>query len=151
MATFINEYVAGWEEVKLSYLFVIDLGDHVIISKRNVADISSFTDQLKPLPYEVIANMLYSPTSLIESYGMENMDTSSSAMRSRKVEAENLRETFNYNGANTYVLNFIRLHNDRDRFAIALNTSRLSKIRRAFRTASPGGFCYTTRESSGRL
>src|SRR5579863_1283476 len=126
-ANFIRDYVEGWEEQKLAYLFFIDFKDYLVIAKRNIAGLSQFTDTLEPLPYDVISKMLYKDSSLLESYGMDNMDSSISAMKSRTVAAENLRDSFNYTGAGTYILNFIRLHNDKDRYAISVNTSKLSK------------------------
>jgi hypothetical protein len=126
-ATFTKEYIAGWDEIKLAYLFLVDFQGYLFIAKRNIAGLSQFTDLLEPLPYEVISKMLYNANSLLESYGMDNMDSSSSAMKSRKVAAENLKDSFNYVGANTYVLNFLRIHNDKDRYAISVNTSKLSR------------------------
>jgi hypothetical protein len=127
-ATFITEYVTDWYEIKLGYLFLIDFKDYLFIVKRNVAGLAELLTSLEPLPYITISKMLYDAQSLLESYGMNNMDISSSAMKTRNVVADNLVESFNYVGANNYVLNFLRIHNkNNDRYAISINSSKLSK------------------------
>lgn len=126
-ASFIDEPINGWEEVKLAYLFLIDFKDYLVISKRNISGIGDFTDTLDPLEYEVISKMLYTNQSTFEKYGMDNLDSAGVAMKARVVVADNLEESFNYGGANTYMLNSLRISNDLDRYAISTSTSRLSK------------------------
>lgn len=126
-ATFTSEPINGWEETKLAYLFFIDFGNFLIVTKKNISGLNDFYDTLKPLPYEVIITILYNRQSLLEKFTMDNLESSGSAMTARMVESNNLEESFNYVGANTYTLNHLRINNDDARYTVSANTSRLSK------------------------
>jgi len=126
-ASFTNEYIKDWDEQKLSYFFILDFATYIVIAKRNISGINDFIKALDPLPYEVITTFLYTSQTLMEKFSMDNLDPSSSAMRARSVASDNLLESFNYVGANSYMLNFLRFNNDNDRFSISATTSRLAK------------------------
>jgi hypothetical protein len=140
-ASFISEYIKDWDEQKLAYFFLIDFGTYVIIAKRNISGINDFINSLNPLPYEVITTFLYTPQTLMEKFSMDNLDPSSSAMRARSVSSDNLLESFNYVGANSYMLNFLRFNNDNDRFNISANTSRLAKAGEKATLSDFANFC----------
>lgn len=125
--SFISEPIKGWDEQKLAYFFMIDFGTYVVIAKRNISGINDFIKSLDPLPYEVITTFLYTSQTLLEKFSMDNLDPSSSAMRARSVASDNLLESFNYVGANSYMLNFLRFNNDNERFNVSATTSRLAK------------------------
>ncbi|NQX38832.1 hypothetical protein HQN84_08220 [Pedobacter steynii] len=126
-ASFISEPIKYWEEVKLAYLFLIDFGNYLIITKKNISGLRSIMQTVESIPYEVISGVLFTTKSLLEKLSMDNLDTSSTAMKARIVVSESLKDSFNYVGANTYMLNFLRLNNENDRFTISLNTSRIAK------------------------
>jgi hypothetical protein len=126
-APFISEYIKNWEEQKLAYFFLIDFGNYIIIAKKNVSGLNDFINSLEPLPYELITTFLYTSQTLLEKFSMDNLESSSTAMKARSVESDSLLESFNYVGANSYMLNFLRVNNDNDRYTISANTSRLAK------------------------
>jgi hypothetical protein len=126
-AAFLTEPVADWTETKLAYLFLVDFGDFVVIARRNISGLKLLLSSLIPLPYEVISKMLYNQQTTFEKYDMGNLDLSGGALRSKIAIADNLAETFNYVGANTYMLNSLRIINNSDRYAVSTTTSRLAK------------------------
>ncbi|MDB5123028.1 MAG: hypothetical protein JWP94_1157 [Mucilaginibacter sp.] len=126
-AQFVSEYIKNWEEQKLAYFFLIDFGNYIIITKKNVSGLNDFIHSLEPLPYELITTFLYNSQTLLEKFSMDNLESSSTAMKARSVESDSLLESFNYVGANSYMLNFLRVNNDNDRYTISANTSRLAK------------------------
>jgi len=126
-APFITEAIKDWDETKLAYFFLLDFGDYLVVAKKNISGLNDFFSSLEPLPYEVITTMLYSQKSLLEKFSMDNLDSGSNAMKAKTVESDSLLESFNYVGANNYILNFLRVNNENDRYTVSANTSRLSK------------------------
>ena len=125
--SFLTEYVKNWEEKKIAYLFVLDFGEYLILSKKNISGIQSFISSLEPLGYEVLAKLFVTDQTLFEKFSLQNLDISSKAVRAKSVESENLPENYNYLGSNTYIINHLRLNNDTQRYVISLNSSRISK------------------------
>ncbi|HEY4325937.1 MAG TPA: hypothetical protein VGN20_18250 [Mucilaginibacter sp.] len=140
-APFTSEYIKEWDEQKLAYFFLIDFATYIVIAKRNISGINDFIKSLDPLPYEVITTFLYTPQTLLEKFSMDNLEPNSSAMRARSVESDNLLESINYVGMNSYMLNFLRVNNDNERFSISANTSRLARSGEKSTISNFANFC----------
>jgi hypothetical protein len=125
--TFLAEPIDGWVEQKLAYLFVADFKNFVIIAKKNISGIQSFINWLEPLDYNIITKLYLEDGTSLEKLTMDNLNFSNKAMRSKSVESDDLADSFNYNGSNTYMLNYLRINNDNDRYAISANTSKIGK------------------------
>lgn len=98
-----------WLERKFAYLFIIEYEEYVVISKRNIPSVKTLRDQLEMVDYETLRSALIEDDVKFQRFGMSNTDISTSAMRSKMVEADNLKEVFPTIGANTFKLNSYRM------------------------------------------
>lgn len=125
---FLRTAVRNWIEQKVAYLFIMDFKGIVFIVKRNISGINSFLNEMEPLDYNIITKLFYDTDALLEKISMDNLNFSNKAMRARSVESDNLTDSFNYAGANTYMINHLRINTiDNRRISVAASTSRIGQ------------------------
>ena len=120
-----------WLERKFAFLFIIEYGNYVVVSKRNIPSIKKLRDSLDVIDYETIRSALVTDNAKFQRFGMTNTDVSDSAMRSKTVEADNLEDVFPAVGANTFKLNSYRMalpHFEGEEDELVSVTMNLSKI-----------------------
>ncbi|WP_158829325.1 hypothetical protein [Mucilaginibacter lacusdianchii] len=125
---FLNRPIRNWFEQKVAYLFIIDFKGILFVVKRNISGIQTFLSELQPLDYGLITKLFYDTDALLEKISMDNLNFSNKAMRSRSVESDSLADSFNYAGANTYMINHLRINTvDSRRISVSANTSRIGQ------------------------
>lgn len=123
-----------WLERKFAFLLIIEYGNYVVVSKRNIPSIKILRDSLDVIDYETIRSALVTENAKFQRFGMTNTDVSDSAMRSKTVEADNLEDVFPAVGANTFKLNSYRMAlphsegNDDELVSITMNLSKINQI-----------------------
>lgn len=125
--TFLSERQTGWDETKLAYLVILDFDRFVVISKKNISGIQTFINSLVPLDYKVISTLFVDDNTEFEKFAMTNMNISDTSIRSKSLEASDLKNSFYSLGANTYMLRGMRLKNGEDKISLAPNTSRINR------------------------
>jgi hypothetical protein len=126
-ASFIDRPISSWTEQKMAYLMLLDFGKYLFILRRNISGITNFTDELNPIDYNTLMKLFQEVGTVFEKFSMQNLDVSRQAMKSKMAESDNLEDNFNYVGANTYTLNYLRLKNDTQRYLLSLRSSRVNK------------------------
>jgi len=124
----LSEYKEGWEEIKLGYLFLVELENYVVVAKKNVGSITKQLKELELLDYELLSGLFVEDNTKFEKLQMSNLNTSDNAMRNKTVESLDLSSNMSTNGVNSYSLNNIRLKNKDGAITIALSSSRINKF-----------------------
>lgn len=126
--SFIHELIDGWEETKLAYICIIDFESHLVIARRNISKISDFLSLFEPLDYEVITSIFSQEGTSIEKLSMDNMNISDRAIRQKSLESTDLKENVSSFGLQGYILNNVRVSNDDEKVALAVNSSRINQL-----------------------
>lgn len=126
--TFIKEEVPEWEEKKLAYICIVDFKNYVSISKRNISGTKELYKNIMPIDYKVLTSIFVKDTTTFEKFSMNNMNISDKSIRTKSVEALDLKENLSTLGLQSYVLNNLRLSNDNDKISLTLNSSRINKF-----------------------
>jgi hypothetical protein len=126
--TFIEPTIIIPSELKYSYLLIIQYGNFVIISKRNISGLKELYERVEEIDYYILSRLLVSNVTTFEKFNIKNMDISDTALRNKVLEALNLRNSLPIAVGNRYVLNSLRLNNKGERFSLSLNTSRINKL-----------------------
>lgn len=126
--SFIQEDILGWEETKLAYFLIVEIGDYVVISKKNISGINSFLKKLTPLDYNILSNLFINSGTTFEKFTLQNMNISNSSVRTKSISSTDLKDNFSPLGANSYVLKNLRLNTSAEKITLALNTSRINKF-----------------------
>ena len=115
-------------ELKYSYLLIIQYNGFVVVCKRNVAGLKELYENVEDIDYFLLSRLLVSDATTFEKFNIKNMDISETALRSKVLEALNLRNSLPIAVGNRYVLNSFRMNNKGDRFSLSLNTSRINHL-----------------------
>ena len=107
---------------------VVDLGQIVVISKKNISGIQHLTKHLTPLDYAILSTLFVDEETRFEKFSTKNNDVSDRAIRQRTVEAVDLRENFSQLGASKHTLSNVRINNNNQKTILSLNTSRINKF-----------------------
>ena len=126
--TFIDKPLNTWFEEKLAYLLIVEIEDFIVISKKNISKIQDFLKLLHPLDYEVLSTLFITDDTNFEKFSLKNLNVSDKAVREKTIEAIDLKENFSSLGANTYLLNSLRLSNNNEKTTLMLNSSRINKF-----------------------
>jgi len=126
--TFISEHIDKWLEVKISYLLIIEIEKFVIISKKNISKLNEFLKLLDPIDYNTLSSLFINPNTAFESLSLQNTNISDSALRSKNVSSTDLQDSLSTLGASSYVIQNIRLNDEKERVTLSLNTSRINKM-----------------------
>lgn len=126
--SFLVEEIVKWEEKKLSYLLLAQKDSNIILTKKNVKGLNVFLNSLDNIDYETITSAFVEPDSQFESFTLQNMNISDNAMRRKSVSALNLEESFSILGANTYILQNLRINNSGAKTTVGTGTSRVNQL-----------------------
>ncbi|MBF4515634.1 hypothetical protein IRZ71_04735 [Flavobacterium sp. ANB] len=126
--TFIEEEIAGWEEIKLAYICILDFENHVVIAKKNISGIKDFLDKFDPMDYNVITSIFTGDETIFEKATMNNMNIANNAIRQKSLESTDLKENLPALGLQGYILNNVRVNNDDDKISLSVNSSRINKF-----------------------
>lgn len=75
----------------------------------------------------MLCNVLVDDTTVYKKFGIDNLDMSDFAMRSKVLESENLESVFSTIGANNFFLDSLRLKNSEGTFSLAINQSKINQ------------------------
>lgn len=126
--SFISEPLDGWNELKLAYLLIVEIRDFIIINKKNVSKIQSFTSLFDKIDYTILANLFINNETKLEKFGLRNLDVSDKSIRGKSVEALDLKDNFSSLGANHYFLNSVRIKNQDEKISVLLGTSKVNRF-----------------------
>ena len=126
--TFLNDPIKDWHETKLAYMVFLDFGNFLVISKKNVSGIQDFINKLQPLDYKVISTLLIDEDTSFEKFSLSNTNISGNSIRSKSVEANNLKESFSTLGASGYIVSNLRLNNQDEKVSVSMATSRINQF-----------------------
>lgn len=117
-----------WLERKFAYLLIVEYEGFVAVTKRNIPTIRLLRDNVNPIPHKRLQAAFVNENTKFQRFGMTNLDVSDSAMRSKSVEALDLAASFPSLGANTFMLNSFRIHNDDTVLSVTTNSSKINQI-----------------------
>lgn len=137
--SFINEPMEIWDEEKLAYLIIVEIEDYIVISRRNISKIRKFENLFYPLDYEIISTLFVDDDTSFEKLSLNNLNTSDEAIRSRSVEAPDLRNSYSSVGSSNYIINTFRIRSSGGKISIMVNTGRINKFGNKSNIIS---FCY---------
>lgn len=126
--SFIDEEVKDWEEIKLAYIVIVDFDKYVAISKRNISGTKDLNEKIVPLDYNTISSLFIDDTTAFEKFSMNNMNISDNVVRSKSVEALDLKESISTLGLQSYILSNLRISNEDNKISLSLGSSRINKF-----------------------
>lgn len=126
--TFIKEELSEWEETKLAYICIVDFEQFISISKRNISGIKELYKHIIPIDYKILTSIFVRDTTSFEKFSMNNMNISDKSIRSKSVEANDLKENLSTLGLQSYILSNLRLSNGGEKISLTLNSSRINKF-----------------------
>lgn len=140
---FKSEYDPGenWHEKKFAYLLVIEYKEYVAIQKKDIADIKSLRKALIPIEHNVLCKLLDDKKTVYKRFGMNNLDISDNAMRSKALEAEDLKPVFSTLGASNYALANYRITNKQGAFSIGIDSSKINHLQTKVTFTEYLGWC----------
>lgn len=126
--SFLDDRITDEYEVKYAYLLIAEYNSFVIVNKLNIGTIDSLKVVVEEIDYSVISRLYIDDSTLFEKFSMQNMNLSDRALRSKSLEAINIRDSFSSLGANRYILNNLRLQNNGiDTYSLTPAKSKISK------------------------
>ena len=117
-----------WYEIKFAYLLIIEYNGYVALIKKNIPSVRKLKGAVEVIDYNVLCNVLVDEKTEYKKFGIDNLDISDYAMRSKVLEAENLESVFSTIGANNYFLGSLRLKNSEGTFSLAMNQSKINQF-----------------------
>lgn len=117
-----------WHEKRFAYLLVIEYKGYVAIQKKDIGDIRNLRKALIPIDYNILCKVLDDKKTVYKRFGMNNLDISDKAMRSKALEAEDLKPVFSTLGASNYELSNYRITNKQGAFSIGLDSSKINHL-----------------------
>ncbi len=117
-------------EKKLAYLLIIEIGDYIVIFRKNVTGISSFIKEyLVPIESRKICAAMVDTYTKFQQLKLTNMNMDKSAIRNKMYEADDLENVMPMYGANRQIVNTIRFMSANDDLcSINISTSRIAKL-----------------------
>ncbi|WP_147299185.1 hypothetical protein [Winogradskyella eximia] len=125
---FLIEPVEGVYETKYSFLLLTEYSNYIIVYKSNISGLKSLKEYIEPIDYNIISRLFVEDKTLFEKFYVSNMSTADNAIRSKSLEANNLKGTISRIGAPKQVIHNMRVVNDRERTSLSLNTSRINNL-----------------------
>lgn len=126
--TFITEHIEKWVEIRLSYLLIIEIGDYIVISKKNISKLNDFLKLIEPIDYNILSSLFINSNTSFESLSLQNSNISDSALRSKNVSSTDLQDSLSTLGASSYIIQNLRLNDNKERVTLSLSTSRINKM-----------------------
>ncbi|MDP2453248.1 MULTISPECIES: hypothetical protein [unclassified Kaistella] len=127
-APFIDEPVDKWEEWKLAFLCIVDFEEYIVISRRNISNISEYLEDFQPLDYSVLTSIFLDENTTYEKFTMDNISIAPNAMRQKMLESTNLQDILSGLGLQTYTLSNARIRQGDQQVGLALKTSRINNL-----------------------
>lgn len=127
-APFVDEPVDKWEEWKLAFLCIVDFDEYIVISRRNISNISEYLEDFQPLDYSILTSIFLDDTTTYEKFTMDNISIAPNAMRQKMLESTNLQDILSGLGLQTYTLNNARIRQGDQQVGLALKTSRINNL-----------------------
>lgn len=118
----------AWKETKLAYILIVEYKKYVIITKKYFTDIGSLKNKLFFLDYSVLSNLFNNTSTVYKRINMKNSDLSNTAVRSRSIESENLKNNLTNINLNQYILNSCKLSENGEIYSLALNNSKITNL-----------------------
>lgn len=130
LPSFIDEEISdNWREQKLAYLLIVDFGDYVFISRKNISGIDKLLyDGLNQIDYSILNSLFVDGNTYFEKFSLNNTSVAQDSIRGKTIEAIDLKKSFSPYGAGKYVLSSVRVNNYEEKTSIAFNTSRITKF-----------------------
>lgn len=117
------------KEAKISYLMIVEIGNYVVIVKKNISHLTKFINTLIPISAKTIASVLVNDTTDFQQMKLANMNTSKDAIRTKSYEANNLQISMPMFGTHQNIVTTVRFVNDNDGVCtVNIGTSRIAKF-----------------------
>lgn len=116
------------KEAKISYLLIVEMGEYVVIVKKNISHLSKFINSLIAISAKTIASVLVNNGTDFQQIKLANMNTGKNAIRSKSFEANNLQISMPMFGTNQSIVTTVRFANDDGVCSINIGTSRIAKF-----------------------
>ncbi|WP_432666790.1 hypothetical protein R9X47_10545 [Wukongibacter baidiensis] len=125
---FLSEDYTDAKEVKFAYLLIVEYKDYIIVSKRNISGLKEFYKKIENIDYKLLSRLFIDEKTFFNKFSLKNMDIADSALRNKVLESNDLRSSISTFSASRYILNNLRVSNEKEKMSLSLNTSRINKI-----------------------
>lgn len=134
--SFLKKEDSNLIEIKFGLFLIIENKDYIGLIRRNVSGIKSINDFIESVDYEILSKFLINEKSKFEKIVSNGMNTSDLALQKKVSEGKDLKGIYSRFGASKEILNSIRIDDDKEKYSIALNTSRVNSfnLKNDFRT-----------------
>ena len=116
-----------WER-RFAYLLIVEYKNYVSIVKSNIKSIRKIRSEVDPIDYNILCRIFTDNETKYRRFGINNLDISDYAMRSKVLEAENLKSVFSTIGANNYALGSYRLTNTVGSYSVGFSQSKINHL-----------------------
>lgn len=129
--SFLEESVAisdGIFEKSYAYLVLAEYDSFVVINSRNINGQPIISEYLEHLDYNILVKLYHSDNTLFEKFTLQNTDISDRALRTKRMEAIDLKEIIGALGANKFIVNNLRVGVDYNKISLNTGTSRINQL-----------------------
>ena len=123
-----NSFPTQLKEEKISYLLIVEIGKYIVIFKKNIARLSSFINDLKPIDSKYLSGILVNKDTAFQKLKLTNMNMNEEAVRNKMYEANHLEHSMPLFCADQSIVNGMRITNGKDVFSVNINTSNIAKF-----------------------
>lgn len=117
-----------WMEVKFAYVLIVEYDGYVAINRKYVPQLKRLMPRLREIDYQKMVSAFITDKTQYQRISTKNLDMSATAIRSKSLEAVDLKDAFSTTGANNFVLNQCRMSNDDGVLSLSLNSSRVNRL-----------------------
>lgn len=121
-------YPKGLNEKKISYLLIVEIGNYVVIVKKNIAHLTPFLNQLEVIDGNQLSSVLIDDHTIFQQLKLTSMNMNENAMRNKTYEANNLENAMPTFGANQNIIQTVRFCSEDELCTLNINTSRITKL-----------------------
>ncbi|ELA9293212.1 hypothetical protein QUO15_004691 [Vibrio parahaemolyticus] len=114
-------------EIKFCHILILEYLDYIVISKKNVQKNTSLESYLEDIDYSTLSKLYADDQAKFHKLHLDNLDVSQLAMRSKSVEALELKDSFSTFGANNYAIRNMRVTTNGYVYSLSLGTSRINR------------------------
>jgi hypothetical protein len=126
--TFLKKADKNLEETKFGLFLIIETDDYLSLIRRNVSGINNLKKSIGEIDYEILSKFLINEKSKFEKIVSSGMNTSDTTLQSKVSESKDLKGIYSRFGASKEILRSIRIDDDKEKYSIALNTSRVNSF-----------------------
>ena len=123
----LKEYDKKEYEIKFCHILILEYLDYIIISKKNVKNNNNLDKYLDNIDYSTLSKLYADEKSNFHKLQLDNLDVSSLALRSKAIEALELKNSFSTFGANNYAIRNMRVTSNGQLYSLSLGTSRINR------------------------